>query len=114
MRQLRQDRSHSEGLLTVDAERIFTEQSQCRFKIVRAISEEAEVRINGFLQGPSYSIQVSLLYMSIWTRAVEEETNNKTAGFIDDRSVRSNDVETEKEEADALIAGWRLSKYLES
>ena len=48
--------------------------------------------------------------MSIWTKAVGDETNNKTAGFIDDSSVRSNDVKTEKEAADALKAGWNLSK----
>ena len=100
----------SEGLLVAEAERVFTEQSQCRFKIDKAISEKAETRSNGFLQGPSYSIQVSLLYMSIWTKAVRKETNNKTAGFINDSSVRSNDVETEKEAADPLEAGWNSSK----
>ena len=44
----------SEGLLVAEAGTVFTEQSQCRFKIGKAISEKAETRSNGFLQGPSY------------------------------------------------------------
>jgi hypothetical protein len=99
----------SEALLVVEAERVFTEQAQRRFKIGRAVSTESQTRGNGFLQGPNYSIQIAQLFMAVWTKAVETETNNKTAGFIDDSSVRSNDVETEKEAADAVMAAWNLS-----
>ena len=87
----------SEALLVVEAEWEFTEQAQTRFKVGRAVSAESQTRANGFLQGPNYSIQIAQMFMAVWTKAVEAETNNKTAGFIDDSSVRSNGVETEEE-----------------
>ena len=99
----------SEALLVVEAERKFTEQAQTRFKVGRAVSAESQTRANGFLQGPNYSIQIAQMFMAVWTKAIEAETNNKTAGFIDDSSVRSNDVETEEEAAEAVLAAWKLS-----
>ena len=71
----------------------------------QSLVSEAETRGNGFLQGRIYSNQVAQLYMSVWTQMIEEETKHRTAGFIGDSSVRSEDVETEKEAADELLLG---------
>ena len=40
-------------------------------------------------QGPCYSIEVALMMMSVWTRAVETEADVQTTGFVDDSAVRS-------------------------
>ena len=52
----------------VSAESRFGRQARYRFKIGKATTAVSKTRGGGYFQGPSYSIQVALACMSVWTR----------------------------------------------
>ena len=56
----------SEGLLAAEAERVLTEQSQCRFKIGKAISEKVETRSNGVLAGAElFNSSIAIVHVNL-------------------------------------------------
>ena len=71
----------SNALGYAKAERIFTGQSRARVKVGKAVQTHGKTRGNGFLQGPCYSIEVALMMMSVWTRAVEKDAEVQTPLF---------------------------------
>ena len=79
----------SNALGNVQAERTFAELSKARVKVGRAVQTQGKTRGNGFLQGPCYIIEVALMRMSVWTRAVETEADVQTTGLVDYSAVRS-------------------------
>ena len=94
----------------VQAERVFTEQSRARVKVGKAVQAHGKTRGNGFLQGPCYSIEVALMMMSVWTRAVEREAEVQTTGFVDDSAVRSKRGKTRDQAVMNLRSSWEVSK----
>ena len=94
----------------VSAESRFGRQAKYRFKIGRATTATSKTRGGGYFQGPSYSIQVALACMSVWTRLLEGETRCKTCGFIDDSSLRTDPSLEEDEALMQLQAAWDKSK----
>ena len=84
-----------------------------RFKIGKATTATSKTRGGGYFQGPSYSNQVALACMSVWTRLLENETRCKTCGFIDDSSLRTDPFLEEDEALTQLQAAWDKSKALE-
>ena len=100
----------SNALGYVQAERTFTELSKARVKVGRAVQTQGKTRGNGFLQGPCYSIEVALMMMSVWTRAVETEADVQTTGFVDDSAVRSKRGKTRDQVMTNLRQAWEVSK----
>ena len=62
------------------------------------------------MQGPCYSIEVALMMMSVWTRAVETEADVQTTGFVDDSAVRSKRGKTRDQAMTNLRQAWEVSK----
>ena len=100
----------SNALGYVQAERTFTELSKARVKVGKAVQTQGKTRGNGFLQGPCYSIEVALMIMSVWTRAVEMEADVQTTGFVDDSAVRSKRGKTRDQAMTDLRKAWEVSK----
>ena len=100
----------SNALGYVQAERTFTELSKARVKVGKAVQTQGKTRGNGFLQGPCYSIEVALMMMSVWTRAVETEADVQTTGFVDDSAVRSKRGKTRDQAMTNLRKAWEVSK----
>ena len=94
----------------VSAESRFGRQARYRFKIGKATTAVSKTRGGGHFQGPSYSIQVALACMSVWTRLLESETRCKTCGFIDDSSLRTDSSLEEDEALTQLQEAWDKSK----
>ena len=94
----------SNALGYVQAERTFTELSKARVKVGRAVQTQGKRRGNGFLQGPCYSIEVALMMMSVWSRALETEADVQTTGFVDDSAVRSKRGKTRDQSYDEFEA----------
>ena len=69
---------------------MLTEHSRARVKVGKAVQTPGNTRGNGFLQGRCSSIEVAVMMMSVWTRAVEKEAQVQTIGFVDDSAVRRN------------------------
>ena len=59
---------------------------------------------------PCYSIEVALMMMSVWTRAVETEADVQTTGFVDDSAVRSKRGKTRDQAMTNLRQAWEVSK----
>ena len=70
----------------------------------------SKTRGGGYFQGPSYSIQVALACMSVWTRLLESETRCETCGSIDDSSLRTESSLGEDEALTQLREAWDKSK----
>ena len=96
--------------VTSTQKRVFTEQSRARAKVGRAVKTQGKTRGNGFLQGPCYSIEVALMMMSVWTRAVEKEPDVQTNGFVNDSAVRSKRGKTRDQAVMNLRKAWEVSK----
>ena len=98
----------SNALGYVQAERTFTELSKARVKVGRAVQTHGKTGGNGFLQGPCYSIEVALMMMSVWTRAVETEADVQTTGLLDDSAVRSKRGKTRDQAMMNLRRAWEV------
>ena len=81
---------HAKGYF--EAEERLLSDSRFRFKANRAVEFTSQGRTNGFPQGPSSSIQKALAFMAGWTIVIKRKTTCKTAGFIDDTSIRANEA----------------------
>ena len=73
-----------------------------RFKVGKSVGKNPYEKSNGFMQGPNYSITVTLATLSVWTRMMEDKVRCKTSSFIDDSSVRTNEGLESKEVAEAI------------
>ena len=110
MKKLMTQDSSVEANNYISAESRFCRQARYRFKIGKATTAVSKTRGGGYFQGPSYSIQVALACMSVWTRLFETETRCKTCGFIDDSSLRTDSSLEEDEALTQLQEAWDKSK----
>ena len=110
MKRLMTQDSSVEAHNYVSAESRFGRQARYRFKIGKATTAMSKTRGGGYFQGPSYSIQVALACMSVWTRHLESDTRCKTCGFIDDSSLRADPSLEEDEALTQLQEAWDKSK----
>ena len=110
MRKLMTQDSSVEANNHISAESRFGRQARYRFKIGKATTAVSKTRGGGYFQGPSYSIQVALACMSVWTRLLETETRCKTCGFIDDSSLKTDSSLEEDEALTQLQEAWDKSK----
>ena len=82
----------------INAIRTFYQQLQCRYKVNRPFSKPCS-RSNGFCQGDSFSLQVALAVMFLWTKFVKCEPTRDliphTGSFVDE-SFFSHKVRTVK------------------
>ena len=62
-----------------------------RFKMGRAVSNPSS-RINGYIQGDSWSVQVGFAVMAAWSKTMME-AHVHTSGFLDDSNFRANNLE---------------------
>ena len=73
----------------INAEKRFLSQLTNRFKVGAAFSKPS-ARSNSYVQGDSFSIQVALAIMSVWTRAIAE-AGVSASSFLDDSTFRAGD-----------------------
>ena len=64
-----------------------------RFKMGQAISNPSS-RINGYIQGDSWSVQVALVVMAVRSKTMMA-AHVLTSGFLDDSNFRANNLEVE-------------------
>ena len=77
----------------VNAESRFTHNWSIysRFRMGQAISNLSS-RINGYIQGDSWSVQVALAVIAVWSKTMME-AHVHTSGFLDDSNFRANNLE---------------------
>ena len=95
----------------LNASRTFYQQLQCRYKVNRAFSKPCS-RSNGFCQGDSFSLQVALAVMFLWTKFVKYELTRDlilhTGSFVDDSYFYSQS-ESSEEVAALIVETWKKS-----
>ena len=80
----------------VNAESRFMHNLTSRFKVGQAVSTPSS-RINGYVQGDSWSVQVALAVMAVWSKTMME-AHVHTSGFLDDSNFRANNLEQQDDE----------------
>ena len=83
-------------------------QMNCRYKINGSISS-ACTRRNGFAQGDSYSLQIALAMMNVWTKHIQKcSPGLSTGSFVDDNhflSIGTDPIEV----ATDVASAWQQS-----
>ena len=97
----------------VEAEKRFLASMTNCFKIGAAFSRMSK-RSNSFVQGDSFSVQIALAVMSIWTQTIAE-ADVEASSFLDDSNFRASEPAGSHDAPDGdswvsrLIQGLRLS-----
>ena len=96
----------------IRAETSFYQHFECLYKANGAFSSQTSTRINGFIQGCSFSLQASLALLSIWTKSIEScessEATISTGCFLDDNNFRTISDSAESA-ANLLEEAWNRS-----
>ena len=83
-------------------------QMNCRYKINGSISS-ACTRKNGFAQGDSYSLQIALAMMNVWTKHIQKcSPGLSTGSFVDDSHFLSIGTDP-TEVATNVASAWQQS-----
>lgn len=68
----------------IPAQEQFYKRLRYRYKVNKSFGGEHS-RANGFAQGDTYSLQIALANMAVWTKFVQQNSQGVTAGsFVDD------------------------------
>ena len=84
------------------------EQSQS--KSWKCCTDARQDKRKRLLARSMHNIEVALMMMNVWTRAVETEADVQTTGFVDDSAVRSKRGKTRDQAMTNLRQAWEVSK----
>jgi len=93
----------------IAAQEQFYKRLRYRYKINKSFGGE-HTRTNGFAQGDTYSLQIALANMAVWTRYIQKHSQDITTGsFIDDSHFYH--VHSSPEVVSSRIAtAWNVSR----